>query len=108
VGFFFALAIAFLECRDILLIAMKHQQILWAIDQAALVAAEYALDAFGRDPGSAFPAAEEAWDFLNEHIYLERGVKRPEALPDFLPAEFKYDYYSHLCSLARERSSLSA
>ena len=82
---------------------MTHQQIL-AIEKAALLAAECALDAFGSDPDSVFPSAEQAWDFLNKDIYIEGGVKRPDALPESFPNEFKYDYYSHLCNLVSQRA----
>jgi len=61
---------------------MTHQQILWAIDAAALLAAESALDAFGSDPASKLPSAEAAWDFLHENVYIEGGIRRPELCPN--------------------------
>lgn len=69
---------------------MTYQQILWAIDQAAELAAQSAIDAHGENP----PSAEIAWDFL-EQIYESEEIERPAALPQFLTRQFKHDYRRH-------------
>jgi len=48
---------------------MTYQQVLWAINDAALLAAESIVDAFGSDPAAEFPSPEVAWDFLNNNVY---------------------------------------
>ena len=69
---------------------MTHQQITWAIDEAAKLAAQSAVDAFG----SEAPNADVAWDFLNDQIYCES--ERPAGLPEFLPNQFRCDYRRHV------------
>lgn len=69
---------------------MTYQQITWAIDEAATLAAQSAIDAFGKD----VPSAEVAWAFLNEQVYIE--IERPAALPEFLTNQFKHDYRRHV------------
>jgi hypothetical protein len=88
--------------------AMTHQQILWAIDQAALQAADSAFDAFGSDPAVALPTPEMAWDFLNENVYGDGEVERPAALPEFLTRQFKHDYRRHLQVLVQNRARVVA
>ncbi len=88
---------------------MTHQQILWAINDAALLAAQSALDAFGSDPAAEFPSPEMAWDFLNNNVYGEDEgeIERPATLPDFMTRQFEDDYSRHLLNLVRERSRVT-
>jgi hypothetical protein len=55
-------------------LAMTHQQILWAINDAARLAAESAFDAFGSDPAAELPSPEMAWEFLNSSVYDDGGA----------------------------------
>jgi len=87
---------------------MTHQQILWAINDAAELAAESALDAFGSDPAAELPTPEVAWEFLNESLYGEDGLARPAALPEFLTRQFKHDYRRHLRNFSEQRSRPTA
>jgi hypothetical protein len=63
---------------------MTYQQVLWAINDAAELAAESAFDAFGGDP-TEIPPPETAWDFIDEQLYAEGEVQRPSALPEIMP-----------------------
>ena len=74
---------------------MTHQQILWAINDAAELAARSAFDAFGNDPAAELTTSEMAWDFL-ETLYADEEIARPAALPEFMPRQFKHDYHRHL------------
>jgi hypothetical protein len=78
---------------------MTYQRILWAIDEAAQLAAQSAVDAFGDE----LPSAQIAWDFLNEQLYGSGEIERPVALPDFLPRQFKHDYRRHCRVLLAKR-----
>jgi hypothetical protein len=71
--------------------AMTYQQVLWAINDAAEVAAESAVDAFGQE----LPSAEVAWEFINEQLYGSAEIERPAALPHFFTRQFKHDYCRH-------------
>jgi len=75
---------------------MTYQQILWAINDAAMLVPESALDAFSSDPATELPPPEVAWEFLNESVYGEDGIARPAALPEFLTRQFKHDYRRHV------------
>jgi len=86
---------------------MTHQQILWAINDAAELAAESALDAFGSDPAAELPSPEVAWKFLNDSVYDQDGIVRPVALPAFLTRQFKHDYRRHIANVLRERSGVT-
>jgi len=59
---------------------MTYQQITWAINDAALLAAESAFDAFGSDPDAALPTPEIAWEFLNNSVYGGGEIERPAGL----------------------------
>jgi hypothetical protein len=83
---------------------MTYQQITWAINDAAMIAAESAFDAFGSDPDAALPTPEMAWDFLNNSVYGDGEIERPAGLPDFLPRQFKHHYRRHLSRILEERS----
>lgn len=61
---------------------MTYQQILWAVDEAAQLAAESAVDAHGENP----PPAEVAWEFL-EQLYESDEIERPTVLPHFMPRQ---------------------
>ena len=87
---------------------MTHQQIIWAINDAARLAAESAFDAFGSDPAAELPSPEVAWEFLNGSVYDDGEIERPAALPLFLTRQFKHDYRRHLRNLASERSGVTA
>jgi hypothetical protein len=87
---------------------MTHQQILWAINNAAQLAAESAFDAFGSGPAAELPSPEVAWEFLNSSVYGDGEIERPVALPEFLTRQFKHDYRRHLRNLASERSGVTA
>ena len=61
---------------------MTYQQVLWAINDAAEVAAESAVGAFGQE----VPSAEVAWEFINEFHQcgeIERQAALPEPIPTF-------------------------
>jgi len=66
--------------------AMTYQQVIWAINDAAILAAESAFDAFGNDPAAEIPSPEVAWEFLNEQVYEDGGIERPAAPPRSLRA----------------------
>ncbi|HEY6340193.1 MAG TPA: hypothetical protein VIY49_01765 [Bryobacteraceae bacterium] len=78
-------------------VALLHKaQAADAINQAAELAAESAIDAFGSDPDAEIPSPETAWEFLNDNVYVDGGIERPAALPEFLPRQFKHDYWRHV------------
>jgi len=65
-------------------VAMTYQQITWAINDAAILPAESAFDAFGSDPNATLPPLEVAWEFLNESVYGEDEVETPGRAPRLL------------------------
>lgn len=71
-----------------------------AIQMAADLAACSAVDAFGED----IPNAQTAWDFINEQVYVEDGIKRPAHLPDTMPHSFGPLYLVAAAKLMRERA----
>jgi hypothetical protein len=79
---------------------MTFQMVLWAIEEAAAEAAQCAVDAFGKN----VPSAEVAWDFLNEQVYGSGEVTRPEALPEFMPRQFKRGYERHCRTLLQSNA----
>ena len=83
---------------------MTHQQILWAINDAAALAARSAFDAFGNDPAADLPMPEMAWNFLDT-LYTDAEIVRPAALPEFMPRQFAHDYRRHLCLIGDMHSS---
>jgi hypothetical protein len=74
---------------------MTYQQILWAIDSAAELAAKSALDAFPDKLAADFPTAEMALEVVNG-LYDDGAVERPSALPEFFTRQFAADYRQHL------------
>jgi hypothetical protein len=46
---------------------MTHQQVIWAINVVAELAAESAIDAFGNDP-AGLSSPEMAWEFINDNV----------------------------------------
>jgi hypothetical protein len=74
---------------------MTYQQVLWAINDAAELAAQSALDALGQE----VPSAEIAWEFVQEQRYGSGEIERPGALPHFLTRQFKSDYRRHCAIL---------
>jgi hypothetical protein len=83
---------------------MTFQQVEWAVAFAAQIAAESAMDAFGNDCLAELPSAEDAWTFLNDHLYVNGGMGRPAALPDVLTRQFRNDYEQHLQKMIAERN----
>jgi hypothetical protein len=83
---------------------MTFQQIIWAINDAAELAAESAFDAFGADPNAEFPPAAVAWDFINT-LYDDGEIPRPPALPTLLLRQFKHDYARHIRVLRARRAA---
>jgi hypothetical protein len=80
---------------------MTYQQVIWAINDAAILAAESAFDAFGNDPAAEIPSPEVAWEFLNEQVYEE--IERPAGLPQVLTRQFKQDYSRHIRRMVAKR-----
>ncbi len=60
------------------------------INDAAYIAAEAAVDAFGTE----YPSAAVAWDFL-EQLYESEIIPRPTRLPQRMPPEFADLYVCH-------------
>jgi hypothetical protein len=87
---------------------MTYQQTIWTINDAALHAAESAIDAFGSDPNAEFPSAEVVWDFLNHNVYEEGEIERPAALPDVMTRGFKDEYTRHIRNFLEQRAQPSA
>jgi hypothetical protein len=86
-------------------VALLHKaQAADAIDQAAELAAESAIDAFGDQPAD-IPPPKMAWDFLNEHVYGDDEVPRPAALPATMPRQFTHDYRRHVSRLLARRAN---
>ena len=83
--------------------AITHQQVIWAINDAAILAAESAFDAFGNDPAAEIPSPEVAWEFLNEQVYEDGGIERPAAPPQVLTRQFKQDYSRHIRQMVAKR-----
>lgn len=82
-------------------------QIEIAIQMAAELAAESAVDAFGEE----IPNAQTAWDFINEQVYVEDGIdgapgggRRPIHLPDTIPHSFGPLYLVAAARLLAARS----
>ena len=65
-------------------------ELLGIINQAASIAAEAAIDAFGKN----VPPAHVAWDFL-EQLYESEVLPRPERLPLTMPPGFRIAYEYH-------------
>jgi hypothetical protein len=71
----------------------------------AITTSRSAIDAFGSDPRAEIPSPETAWEFLNENVYVDGGIERPTALPDFLPRQCKHDDRRHVRRLRASTQS---
>jgi hypothetical protein len=83
--------------------AMTHQEVLWAINDAAEVAAESAVDAFGQE----LPSAEVASEFIDEQLYGSTEIERPAGLPPLFTRQFKHDYRRHCTILVANASPIA-
>ena len=70
---------------------MTFQQTIWAINEAASMAAAAVRDAFADSADSQLPTARMAWEFLNE-CFADGDIERPFALPEFLTNQFEQEY----------------
>ena len=68
---------------------MTYQQIIWAINEAAAMAAESVRDAFGNSQD--LPTPQMAWEFLQQR-FADGDTERPSALPEFFTNQFQHEY----------------
>lgn len=79
---------------------MTFQQVLWAIDEVAQMAAESSFDAHGEAV-----APEMAWELIIDMLG-STDDKRLSLLPDSMPRQFVHDYKRH-CRVIQEKRAIA-